>query len=300
MNFVPNAVSAKAAMSILKVKANSPTLLFGAGIVGVVTTTVLACRATLKLDETLEETQKMIKNIKELKHDDYSESDRKRDLGLVYVKTGLEITKLYSPAIIVGLASIAALGGSHHIMSKRNASLMAAYATLDKSFNEYRQRVLNDVGEKKEREYRHGVVMVAEEVVDENGHTKTVERALPDPNGVSAYAKFFDEFNPNWQPEPSWNRSFLQAQQQYANDMLVSRGHVFLNDVYDGLGMERTSAGAVVGWVISDTGDNFVDFGIFDQDRAMVRSFINGDEASVLLDFNVDGVIYDKIGKGRR
>ena len=91
---------------------------------------------------------------------------------------------------------------------------------------------------------------------------------------------------------------FLRAQQQYANDKLIAQGHLFLNEVYDMLGLPRTKAGAIVGWVYDDNnavGDNFVDFGIYDVHRETARDFVNGYERSILLDFNVDGVIYDLI-----
>ena len=84
-------------------------------------------------------------------------------------------------------------------------------------------------------------------------------------------------------------------QQTFFNDLLLSRGHLFLNEVYDQIGIDRTKAGQVVGWVVSKDGDNFVDFGLFDGSTQEKRMFVNGHENSVLLDFNVDGVIYDKI-----
>ncbi|MCA1800666.1 MAG: DUF6353 family protein, partial [Actinobacteria bacterium] len=109
----------------------------------------------------------------------------------------------------------------------------------------------------------------------------------------SIYARYFDEGSTVWSRERDYNRLRIRAIQNYANDMLKARGHLFLNEVYDELGLPRSRAGAVVGWVMSKSGDNFVDFGIYNQENERARAFVNGQEQSILLDFNVDGVIYD-------
>lgn len=109
---------------------------------------------------------------------------------------------------------------------------------------------------------------------------------------MSPYARFFDEASANWVKDPEINHIFVQCQQNFANNLLIARGHLFLNEVYDMLGIDRSSAGQVVGWVISGDGDNFVDFGMFEAHSAR---FVNGYERSILLDFNVDGVVVDKI-----
>lgn len=295
MKFVPNAVSSKIARQVLIGRKHSPAILLGAGVASMVTSTVLACRATLKLDEVLDESSGLVAQIRETQHENYSDHDRTKDLALVRVQTSVKIVRLYSPAIAVGVAGIVALGGSQHILSKRNAGLMAAYAALEKGFDEYRQRVLKDVGEEREHGYRFPKETVTEEVIDSKGHTKTVEKKIVGPNGYSPYARFFDELCVDWQRQPEYNLLFLQCKQNYANDMLQARGHLFLNEVYDMLGLDHSRAGAVVGWVIGDEGDNFVDFGVFDGSNPKARDFVNGREGSILLDFNVDGVIYDKI-----
>jgi len=288
MKFVPTALTKTVGRTILKTQKHSPTLLFGAGVVGVVATTVLACRATLKLQAVLEEAQSDLEQIKEVESDKYSEADRTQDRTVVQIRTALTITKLYGPAVAMGIVSIGCLGGSHHILTKRNAGLMAAYASIEKAFSEYRQRVLDEVGEDKELEFRYGTEVVAEE----GAKGKTVKRVSP--GTPSMYARFFDECSRSWSRQAEYNLLFLRCQQNYANDLLLSRGHVFLNEIYDMLGIDRSKAGAVVGWVVSD-GDNFIDFGVFDGNNPMARDFVNGREGSILLDFNVDGVIYDKI-----
>lgn len=295
MKFIPNNVSAVIGRQILQTKKHSPTILFAGGIAGVVTSTVLACRATLKVDEVLKETQDKMRSAKELAESDnpnYSEADYKKDLTYLYVRGSVRLVKLYGPAFILGVTSIAALAGSHNILSKRNAALTAAYATIESAYAEYRKRVVDELGEEKDREFRFGVEEHTLIEETSKGHKKVQVKRAKD---VSDYARIFDQTNRNWQPTPEYNEVFLRAQQQYANDRLRSKGHLTLNDVYDALGFERSKAGFVVGWLWDkEKGkDRHVDFGLGDWPSA--NDFINGSEHAVLLDFNVDGVIYDKI-----
>ena len=171
-------------------------------------------------------------------------------------------------------------------------ALTAAYAAVDEAFKRYRERVVEKYGEEEDRNLRYESEEI--EYIDEKGKTKKVLRAS-DENEHSMYARFFDEYSPSWSKEPEYNYVFLRCQQNWANDMLRARGHLFLNEVYDMLGINRSRAGSVVGWLIGDEGDNQIDFGIFDPNNESARDFVNGREGSILLDFNVDGVIYDKI-----
>lgn len=307
MKLIPNAVSTRFGRQLLHLQKASPQLMFGVGVVGVVGATVLACRATMKLSETLEPLEKL-KNRSEEVHAEYTEAleegiaheyDDKayaKDQMVLRVKTILAVTKLYAPAAGLMMLSVGLLTGSHITLNKRNASLTAAYATVDQAFEKYRNRVREQYGEEQDREFRHGVREVTETVEGKDGKQKTVTHKRAE--GPSLYAKFFDQLCKDWQNNPEYNRIFLQAQQGYFNQLLQSRGHVFLNEVYQALGIEHTSAGAVVGWVLGGPGDDYIDFGIFDDlTNPRVRDFVNGDEASILLDFNVNGVIYKLIDK---
>lgn len=294
MQLVPGAISQKLARTALLAQKSSPEVLLAAGIIGMVGSTVLACRATLKMDAVLDETKEKLNTAKTLEHQDYSERDRQRDISLIYYQTGIKVVKLYTPAIVLGGLSIYALTTSHSIMAKRAVALTAAYGALEKGFNEYRGRVIEKYGEEEDRNLRYGSQQI--EVTDpKSGKKKTVTRVGR--NEPSIYARFFDISSSSWNKEPEYNRMFLQCQQNYANDKLHARGHVFLNEVYDMLGLERSKAGAVVGWILSKDGetDNYIDFGVFDGKTQASRDFVNGFEGAILLDFNVDGVIYDKI-----
>ena len=287
------------------VQKHSPEILAGVGVVGVVASTVMACKATMKLNDILEESKETRDKIREVEsnpryEEQYSHEDAKKDLTINYTQTGLKIAKLYAPAVILGSASLGCLLASNDILRKRNAALSAAYMTVDKSFKEYRSRVAERFGEEIEKEIRYNIKAeeVTSTVVAEDGSETTVTETVKtmDPNLYSDYAKFFDEASPYWQKDPEYNFMFLKSQQQYANDLLKARGRLFLNEVYEMLGIDKTKAGQIVGWVYNPEnpiGDNFVDFGIFDMSKERVRAFVNGYEPNILLDFNVDGNIWD-------
>lgn len=301
----------------LQLKKHSPEILVIAGVVGTVASTVMACKATTKLRDVLEESKVQIDDTVKYYADrtdapellgKYTEEDGKKNLAISYAQAGLKVAKLYAPAVILGIMSIAAILGGHNILRKRNIAIAAAYAGLDKSFKEYRGRVVERFGEALDKELRYNIKAkeIEETVVNEDGTeatvTKTVNVAECDKN--SDYAKFFDEYNPGWSKDPEANLMFLRRQQDYANELLKRKGHMFLNEIYDMLGIPRTKAGQVVGWIYDEKcpiGDNYIDFGIYDvyssneKQNERRRAFVNGHERSILLDFNVDGNILDMI-----
>ena len=291
-----------ASRSGLILKRFAPEILTSVGVVGVVVSTVFACKATLNLSPIVEEAKEDIESVKELraeKPERYSEEDSRKDLAAIYTKSAVSIFKLYAPATAIGVFSIACILGGQHILSKENAALTIAYAGLAESFKKYRERVRLDQGEEKDRQYLHGLVKEDVIVQDEDDTTSIQSvMSLRDPNNLSEYARIFGDDNPNCTRNPELNLMFLRQKQNYANDMLHARGHIFLNEVYDMLGFDRTEAGNIVGWVDSsfDDGDGFVDFGIYDPNLHNSRS-INGKDHQFLLDFNVDGVILDIFNK---
>ena len=289
----------------IKIRKYSPEIFLGLGIMGVITSTIIACKNTLKVNDILEKADKDIEDVKkalETKKEEYTEQDGKKDLTIIYTQMGVKFVKLYAFPISLGALSIMSIIQGHNILRKRNMAIAAAYAVVDKGFKEYRKNVIERFGDKMDKELRYN--LKAEEVeietVDENGKIKKekCEMTVVDGNTVSEYAKFFDEFSDNWEKDAEYNLMFLRRQQDYANELLKSRGHVFLNEVYDMLGLKRTKAGQVVGWIYdknNPNGDNYIDFNIYDISKESNRAFVNGTERSILLDFNVDGVIYDLI-----
>lgn len=288
-------------MTGLKLKKSSPTILVIGGVIGMTAAAVMACKATTKASDILKEKDEEMRQIEECAADveDYSEDDKAKDTIIVYAKTGVKFAKLYAPAVVTGVVSAAAILFSHKLLKKRNAALAAAYAVVDKSFKEYRKRVGERFGEQIEKELRYNIKTneAAEKFIDEKGEEQTVKTVLNGPE-VSEFARFFDAASREWEKSPEYNLTFLKNMQNYANDKLKAQGYLFLNDVYDMLDIPRTKAGQIVGWIYdpqNPDSDNFVDFGIYNYVNEANRRFINGYENNILLDFNVDGNILDKI-----
>lgn len=291
----------------LKLKKHSPEILVVTGVIGTVASAVMACKATTQLDDILEAHKKKSEEIHDaIEHPEtlevpYTEEESKKVVTLLYAQTGLELVKLYAPSVIVGTLSITAILAGHNITRKRNVALAAAYTTVDKAFKEYRGRVVERFGEALDKELRYNIKSKeVEEIVQNEDGTTTVEKKtvqVVDNLLVSEYAVFFDPCSPNWTKDPEFNKMFLLDQQRYANDLLKRKGHLFLNEVYDMIGVDRTRAGQVVGWIYDEknpNGDNYVDFGIFNSSRSDNRRFVNGYESVIIIDPNVDGEILNK------
>ena len=289
-----------------QVKKHSPEILMVAGIAGTIVGTVLACKATTKVSEIIEEKNKNVEDVHICLEDntkEYTEEDSKKDLTIIYAQTGVKLFKLYAPAIGVMALSFASIIAGHKVLKKRNIAIAAAYAAIDKGFKQYRKNVIEEFGEGVDQQMRFGLKSKEIKKKDKDGKTVKETEYYIDPEGnpldnISEYARFFDAASENFAKDPEYNMMFLRRQQDYANEMLKARGHLFLNEVYDLLDIPRSKAGQVVGWVYDKNGntkgDNYVDFGLYRNDQG-TRRFVNGLEYNILLDFNVDGVIYDLI-----
>lgn len=293
------------------VKKYSPEILAGVGTVCIVTGTVIACKQTLKATEVMKAVKADIETIHEAKEaveegkideETYSVEDYKKDLTTTYMKAAVDFVKLYAPAVIFVSLGLGCMLGSNGILKKRNASLAAAYATLDSMYKSYRKNVIEKYGKDVDRNMRYGITKQEVEVttVDEKGKEKTKKETVNvvNPNGISDYARIFDKGHPEWEPSVDYNLTWLKAKQSYLTDRLRIRGYLFLNEVYSSLGFPETVAGQSVGWIYDEKnpiGDNYVDFGLYeglyDPEKIKNNDFINGIENSILLDFNVDGDI---------
>lgn len=287
----------------------SPEILVGLGIIGAVTSAVLACKATTKAGKIIEEANDALSDIHQANElgvtnagESYSEQDYKKDLTITYVHTGARFALLYAPAVLLGAASVASILASHRIMKKRNLAIAAALQATDTAFKDYRGRVLERFGEQVEKELRYNIKAkeIDETVTDAKGKEKTVKKTVDvaeagwDPSKYSPYAKIFDESHPDWRKDAEQNLYYLKALQAQATDKLRAQGHLFLNEVYDMLGFKRTKAGSAVGWIWDPKhpiGDDFVDFGMYEVRRPAAVDFVNGYERSFILDFNVVGDI---------
>ena len=290
------------------IKKNSPEILLGAGIVGFVGTIVLACRATCRADEVLEFHRRKIKDIndaKEIADADpegemsYDVEIYRQDKAIRYLKTTGSLAKLYAPTVAVGTLSLACILTSRNIMQKRYLGVVAAYNGVSAAFEEYRKRVRDEYGEGLDKHFRYGTTYDELPVYDENGK-KTKEKEQVEKTETEMVmptddsCRFFDSSNPNWDKNPTFSMMWLRGQQNILNDILHTRGHVFLNEVYDALGFPHTPQGAVLGWIDGE-GDNCIDFGLYDPNKENVRRFVNGVDNVIMLEFNHDGVIWDKI-----
>lgn len=306
-----NELVAKVSRSFHKVgfkfKKHSPEILVAAGVIGIVASTVMACKATTKVNDIVDEAHETIDKIHDAvenhKHtsdgEEYTQEIASKDLSIVYVQTGWKFVKLYGPSVALGVASIACIVGSNRILNKRNAALAAAFTAVDTSFKEYRGRLIDRFGKELDRELRYGIKSqeVEETVADENGNETTVTKTvnIVDPNTAhDIYSIVWCEGNTGWTKNAELNKVFLIQQQNYANDKLKLDGVLTLNEVYDMLGVDRTAYGQIAGWVYTEdcsAGDNFVDFGIFDPNDPKACEFVNGVERSIILDFNCIGNI---------
>ena len=299
---IMKSVNGVASKAVMKLKKHSPEILVVAGIAGTVVSAVLACKATTKVAEILDETKGTLDTIHEgmetgaINGQEYTTEDGKKDTVVVYAQTGVKLAKLYGPAIILGTLSITSILASNNILRKRNVALGAAYAAIDKSFKEYRGRVIERFGEQVDTELKYGIKAKKFEEIEvdpETGKEKKVKKTVmvADPNLQSDYAVYFDSKSRNYETNPDYNRMFLKAQQAFANDKLQTRGHLFLNEVLDDLDLPRTRAGQIVGWT-KDGPDGYVNFRIVEVEREIEDG---RHEPALLLDFNVEGNIWEKM-----
>ena len=309
-----------------QLKKHSPEILVVAGVIGVVTSAVMACKATTKVGEILDKAKEDVEAIHKCEEDEsvkeqYSSEDAKKDLAIVYVQTGVKFAKLYGPSVVLGALSITSILASNNILRKRNVALgaayaairseeRAAYAAIDKGFKEYRSHVIERFGEEVDRELKYNLKAKKfdETVIDEEtGKEKKIKKNgfVVSPADISGYARFFEKYtqdedgnsilNPHWESNNEYNLMFIKAQERYANDLLKAKKRVFLNEVYEMLGLPRTKAGQIVGWVYdpeNPKGDNYIDFGLY-SDNLSYSDYVNGFDQAILLDFNVDGNIWD-------
>ena len=291
-------------------KKHSPEILIVAGVIGVVTSAVLACKATTKVSEILDDAAEDVDKVHrvlndETKSQEYSEEDARKDLTLIYIKTGFRFVTLYAPSVLLGVVSLTSIVASNRILKKRNVALAAAYATVDESFKKYRQRLIERYGEATDKELKYGLKAATfeETVTDKDGNQTKATTTVQVADEPNDFARFFDdEHSDAWERNDDYNLMFLRSEQSFANDKLISRGYLFLNEVYERLGFKPTKAGQIVGWIYNPEnnpeGDNYVDFGITD----LYRKSDSGDgyEETILLNFNVDGPILDKVEANAR
>lgn len=290
----------------LKLKVHAPEIYLVSGLAGLTGAAVWACKATTHLPELVRDHEDLIDDVHDMEYaitpdgeEAYTPQEIRKAKAEAYMKMAMGYVKLYGPPVALGFASGGLVVWSHNIQQRRYLGAVAAYNGAMGAFEAYRERVREELGDEADECFRYGYKkeQLVSEVEDEKGKKKKQKEDILtlDAGDPSQYARIFDETNRNWEMSPGLNMMFLRSQQTYFQLLLNSRGYVFLNEVYDALGFDMTAAGALVGWMQNPESEptNYISFGLFDYDKAPTRRFINGCENSVLLDFNVDGVIAD-------
>ena len=275
-----------------------PKLMLAGGLIFIGAGVVAACRGTLKTEKDIKAYAVESEDWRRAEEHD-GLSYRKEKVGSFLGLCG-HTARNYIPAAICIGSGVALIIGSHNVMQSRIGMLSAAYVTLDEAYQGYRERVIEDLGEDADRKYRLGVEKKEIETtkVLKNGKEKTVKKAVNyihnDGRPYSPYARYFDSFTApgEWRNDPGYCDMFLRSQQSIANEQFQARGHLFLNEVYKMLGMPEIPEGQLVGWY-KGMGDDFVDFGLLEVVNEKARDYVNGPTECFVLDFNVDGPIWD-------
>lgn len=298
---------------------HSPEILMAVGGVTFVTTVVIASKETIDETEILLDHSVALNDI-EVMYDDGDLDNKafKKSRFNVYRNTAIKTTKNYAPAIILGVTSLTCFFGAFGIMRKRYTTMVMAYTALEESFRKYRERVISDRGVDADIYYLTGAKPKEITVKDDEGNKQKVKSlVLPDGTIASPYAFKFGKYNEDgsrnnqWTEEQQANLSYIFGQQDWLNHQLYSRnifddqhrvrirGSVMLNEVRDLLGEVSTPTGSVVGWRFSngEPGCNgFIDFQVME---AMEKDPDDPEHEipCVFINPNVDGMIYDLLGK---
>ena len=286
----------------LTVRKHSPEILMVAGVIGTVAGAVMACKETLELGDVLDECKQEKMELEEqyAMCEEYSEDALKKDQVKLTIKQAAKIVKLYAPSVIMEVTSIGVIFASNDIMRKRNASMAAAYATLNSMYKRYRQNVIESYGEEVDKDMRFGVKHEKVTEIDEDGNKVKIDARIVDLDNtalaISDYSRFFQSGCRGFDASSGrYNLLYLKGIQAMFNNKLIADGYVMLNDVYRELGFDTIPEGWSIGWVYDEAnpiGDNYIDFGLYEARNKNQRA-VNDWEPVILMDFNVDGNLYE-------
>ena len=286
----------------LTVRKHSPEILMVAGVIGTVAGAVMACKETLELGDVLDECKQEKMELEEqyAMCEEYSEDALKKDQVKLTIKQAAKIVKLYAPSVIMEVTSIGVIFASNDIMRKRNASMAAAYATLNSMYKRYRQNVIESYGEEVDKDMRFGVKHEKVTEIDEDGNKVKIDARIVDLDNtalaISDYSRFFQMGCKGFDASSGrYNLLYLKGIQAMFNNKLIADGYVMLNDVYRELGFDTIPEGWSIGWVYDEAnpiGDNYIDFGLYEARNKNQRA-VNDWEPVILMDFNVDGNLYE-------
>lgn len=302
---------------VQKVKFRSPELLIGAGVVGLVGAAVVAIRRGVRWHTAAK--AEIVHDIETIKKAEgspqYTREDRVRDYAKVVGKGVWSFTQIYGPSVAVGAAAVVAILAGTGILRGRLAAVTSAAATAQAALDRYRQRVREKLGEDADYEFAYEVSAKKAKIKHEDGtkETQVTYHLVPSSGewmSASPYSRLWDESALEWSPNRELQYLTLRSLENHFNRELDVRGVVFLNDVYKALGLPMSKDAALVGWIKDYSkpkmaklaaelgrvpGDGVISFGVFENESLSARAYLSGDDDRVVLDFNVDGVIYDLI-----
>ena len=303
---IKNALTRGVNKGILQVRKHAPEILLVTSLTSGAAALGLTVKQTLTVAPILEPWKDWMTEYKDgLEKKQYAEEHPEMELPpfpeetanqimvATAIQVGTNLLKHYAlPLAFAGLSAAATMG-MYKVWKARYTAVVAVAAGLQETLKKYREEIREQLGEDADKE------TMAKVAVDKREESATVDPETKQkkyrPSQASQYARIFDESSTYYKRCAGDNLSFLQRQQAIANSLLKINGSVFLNEVYDMLGFPRTKAGSVVGWIFDPGIENKIDFGFWDLNDERKRAFINGWEKSVVLDFNVDGIIYDII-----
>lgn len=223
----------------LFMKRNASTILTCLGGIGVVTTTVMAVKATPKALRLIEEAEK------------------EKGEKLTTWETVKTTAPTYIPTVLFGVGTVACIFGANILNKRQQASLMSAYALLDESYKKYRRTVVELYGKETHEEIVNAIaVEEANEVYMHASNlgvdcTQFLEEDYSDP------VLFYDEYSHRYFEAPIEQ---VILSEYHLNRNYIMRGFALLNEFYEFLGLEQTDYGGEVGWVIDDNEFFWIDF----------------------------------------
>lgn len=288
---------------IARISKHAPTILSVTASAGVIATGYLAWKAGTRFEDVegrdWDRRKECLRNADTIPDEDVPKIERKNRILFI-----LDTVRTVAPAAIVGAATITMIYFSNSISKKRLAAMGAAYATLQTAFDGYKRTMVEALGkesvDKILKPKLPNVGKSAEEILSSDNKSDAAhvcDAVVNSLKALSPYARIIaEESSTCWDPNEDYTSQNLAAVQLWANRRLERKGHLFLNEVFDQLGLSRTREGAVVGWLKNGEGDNYVSFGDFDASIYRVPSDdYTRVDSNFIVDFNVDGVIWDKI-----
>ena len=288
---------------VARISKHAPTILSITASAGVIATGYLAWKAGTRFEDVegrdWDRRKECLKNADTIPDEDVPKIERKNRILFI-----LDTVRTVAPAAIVGAATITMIYFSNSISKKRLAAMGAAYATLQTAFDGYKRTMVEALGkesvDKILKPKLPNVGKSAEEILSSDNKSDAAnvcDAVVNSLKALSPYARIIaEESSTCWDPNEDYTSQNIAAVQLWANRRLERKGHLFLNEIFDQLGLSRTREGAVVGWLKNGEGDNYVSFGDFDASIYRVPSDNYARiDSNFIVDFNVDGVIWDRI-----